>query len=245
MYINDRRTSRVRTQPSVCSEGIVRCRRSSHGRAVTSLFVHQLVLSPLGGVASPWDELRQREKSRNGLTERPRWAREDARLRERKSDAGVEAGMGLEATRAIWSGFAGAMDGPRMVDTDPPRGRTVCADCEAGVTYLALGDASPEGRGDVLCGGDADGLRGEDTFTLVESEEEWEEIGGAGGKGVDPGERGGDPWEAMGVPLREGFALDDMATVFWKAEAGAQGRWQKAMWDEFDEEGTGGGLYGV
>lgn len=95
-----RRTSRVRTHPSACSVGIVRCFRSSHGLGITSRFVHQLVLSPFGGVGASREELRQMaEKSWNGLVERPRCTTEDARLRERKVDAGVLAGMGLETTR--------------------------------------------------------------------------------------------------------------------------------------------------
>lgn len=100
MDVRIRRTSRVRTHPSVCSVGIVRCLRSSHGLGMTSRFVHQLVLSPFGGVGASRDELLQMaEKSWNGLEDRPRWMTDDARLRERNSDAGALAGMGFETTR--------------------------------------------------------------------------------------------------------------------------------------------------
>ncbi len=58
------------------------------------------------------------EKSWNGLEERPRWMTDDARLRERNSDAGAVAGMGFEATRVTCRVFTEGIDGGRIVETD-------------------------------------------------------------------------------------------------------------------------------
>lgn len=67
--------------------------------------------------------------------------------------------------------------------------------------YLGLGDPedSPDGSGEDLCEGEADGLSGEGTLTaewVLESEEVWE-MGGGEGRGDEPdlGDDFGDDFE--------------------------------------------------
>ena len=96
---------------------------------MTSLDVHQLADSSwLSGWASRLEERQMKEKSRRGLTERPRCWTEEVRLLERKSDPRgrgtrvvvdeeVEVGIGLETTRLR------GIDGGRMVETEAPRER--------------------------------------------------------------------------------------------------------------------------
>ncbi len=95
---------------------------------MTSLDVHQFADSSwFVAWASRLEDLQMKEKSRKGLTERPRCWTEEVRLLERKSEPRgtrvvveeeVDVGMGLETTRLR------GKDGGRMVETEPPRERT-------------------------------------------------------------------------------------------------------------------------
>ena len=86
-----------------------------------------------------------KERSRRGLTERPRWAVDEARLRvtllERKSEGArprvvVEDesewdAAGEETTRVMTGAPPRVIDGGRMVETEPPRERTDWEDWDA------------------------------------------------------------------------------------------------------------------
>ena len=118
------------------------CLRSAQGLVTISREVHQVVDSPLGGVGASCSGDRQmKEKSRNGLVERPRCWTDDARLLvllERKSAPTPgrvvteedEEGTGLETTRAS------GIDGGRMVDTEPPREREDWEGCIDGLDEI-------------------------------------------------------------------------------------------------------------
>ncbi len=122
-----------------------------------------------------------KERSRRGLGERPRWAVEEARLLERKSEVGalrvvVEEESewvvaGEETTREMRGAEPSGMEGGRIVDTEAPLERTDC-ECVGG-SGTDLGDAGDDvswAGEDLGCG---DGLRGEGCLT-VDAEDEVE-----------------------------------------------------------------------